>query len=492
MAVLRDRLGRATRAPAAKATASCHEIQALVSVQAGAHSYGGHHGGPVSTSDRGQEAQGRRVAAIVANTCVNDSRVLKEAEALAAAGYRVRVFCLAGPGLPEIEVKGGVEYERIERPWKLEAASKLPARGTVAGAPPKRPPGAQRPPQPESLARRLKVMTAMFLDHELNAWTFQRHVKRFAPHIVHAHDFNVLPVAVRAARGTGARVVYDMHELEEGRFGLDNAILRRWKSLIECRCLRNVSATITVSPSIAVHHAKKYGRPLPTLVLNAPRVDLARPGGAGVRSACGLDAQAPLAVYVGKVSPGRGVELILEALLRLPGMHLAIVGTVDPGLEWAVDRYLHARALRGRLHFPGPVPSDEVVPFIRSADLGICTILNSCLNYEYCLPNKLFEMTFAGLPLVVSGNIELKGFVAATGTGVAAGAHTAEAIAGAVRHVFAARATLRPSAAKLAELYKKYGWPRQQERLLDLYRDLSSPRGSSRRREQTGSPVMSA
>ena len=55
-----------------------------------------------------------KVAIIVPNVCDPDYRVVKQAEALAQAGYKVRVFCgvLQPTEAPDSETLGGVEYER--------------------------------------------------------------------------------------------------------------------------------------------------------------------------------------------------------------------------------------------------------------------------------------------------------------------------------------------------------------------------------------------
>jgi len=50
-------------------------------------------------------------------------------------------------------------------------------------------------------------------------------------------------------------------------------------------------------------------------------------GAAGaLRGRLGIDADAPLLLSVGRVARGKGLELLVEALPELPGVHLAIVG----------------------------------------------------------------------------------------------------------------------------------------------------------------------
>lgn len=399
---------------------------------------------------------------VVANPCRNDARVIKEAESLAAHGARVRVFCLAEAGLPEFESRAGVEYLRC-RPAHKRVRPAIPAAMAPAA------PGSAL----QLMIGRLKRSVGPFVETALVSATFARAITAYRPDIVHAHDFNTLPAAVRAAKAVGARLVYDMHEMEEARQPPAGRLLSAWKNGIERRAMRRVDGAITVSPSIALHYARKHGIEPPELVLNAPRVEIGRLRGPDLRSRLGLAAGVPLAVYVGGVSPGRGNEHMLEAVRRMSGVHLAIAGVIRPEMQALIDHYARPDRLGGRLHYVGLLPHDQVVPFIRSADVGLCTILGSCLNYEYCLPNKLFEMTFAGLPLVVSDNRELARFVARTGTGVAVRADDPDAIAAGIVRVYAARTELRPGPARLAALYGEFGWERQEERLVGLYRRLT-------------------
>ena len=401
-----------------------------------------------------------RIAMLVANTGVGDARVMKQAESLVAAGHSVTVFCLAGNGLAPEDTQAGVRYVRLGE-WHRGAAA------AVSGG------GAAPPP---NLIRRLKTAAAPFIQHALHTATFTRPVAAFAPDVVHAHDFECLPAAVSAARRCGARVIYDMHELEEGRLPAAGPLAARWKAHIERSALRRVAATITVSHSIAAHTARKQGIPLPTVILNAPRLSTAAATQPGLRERCGLAASVPLAVYVGIASPGRGIEQLVAALALTPELHLAMLGPIRPALRPLLER--EAARLGGRLHLLTPVPHDEVVAHIASADFGVATIPGSCLNYEYCLPNKLFEMTFAGLPVLVSRTTELQRFVAETGTGIAVDALDPAAIAQGLRAVYAARASLAPTGSKLEALRARFGWQRQAEHLIALYHAVArGPRG---------------
>jgi len=405
-----------------------------------------------------------RVAMLVANAGTGDARVMKEAEALAAAGHQVTVFGLAGRGLATKEIVAGVRYRRCAEPHRALLSGDSPV-----------PENELAPSRPGSgLVSAIKILLEPFVRHELMAASFVGPVAADAPDIIHAHDFETLPAALRAAKRCGARVIYDMHELEEGRHPGPGPLLKRWKMWIEGRAHRRIAAAITTSPSYAAHKASLYKIPEPTVVLNGPRIAAA--AGPTLRERCGLGPETPLAAYIGLVSAGRGIETLLSALAKVPGMHLAILGTVRPEMEPAL---LEARrALGGRLHVLAPVPHAKVVSHIASADLGVCTIPGSCLSYELCLPNKLLEMALAGLPLLVANTPELSRFVTKNRNGQSVEATDPAAVAAGLMAVYAARLELAPAPAALAQMRARYGWERQAARLIDLYDAVAmAPRG---------------
>lgn len=54
------------------------------------------------------------------------------------------------------------------------------------------------------------------------------------------------------------------------------------------------------------------------------------------------------------------------------------------------------------IHLHDAVPHADVVSIVQSADFGLCMIENVSLSDYYCLPNKIFEYCFAGVPVLAS------------------------------------------------------------------------------------------
>jgi len=59
-------------------------------------------------------------------------------------------------------------------------------------------------------------------------------------------------------------------------------------------------------------------------------------------------------------------------------------------------------AVEDRFFLLPPVLQTDLFPYTCSADVGIVSYQNTCRNNYYCAPNKLYEYSAAGLPMVGS------------------------------------------------------------------------------------------
>ncbi len=296
------------------------------------------------------------------------------------------------------------------------------------------------------------------------------------PDIIHAHDLYTLPAAVALKQLTGARLIYDAHELEAERapplpVAKKNFILR-----MEAKCLKEIDGMITVCHSIArVYEQKNILNEFPTVAMNAPdmRASPETSDSIDIRVRAKLPENAPIVVYTGGVSrENRGMDKVVQALALLPKFHLVIVGPSNINNDQWLLNVANEIDVTERVHFLSPVKHTEVVTAITSGDIGIIAIQDVTLSYRYALPNKLFEMTFAGLPLCVSDLPEMREFVEKNGNGVTMDQTDPEAIAKAIQTVFNNRSKFAPDKERLASIVEKYEWKKQASNIIDLYQNL--------------------
>jgi glycosyltransferase involved in cell wall biosynthesis len=338
-----------------------------------------------------------------------------------------------------------------------------------------------------SLPRRLVMWVVSLCRREL-AYLLQplTHLDDFAyacgdaimltgPDVIHAHDLVTLSAGALVSERLGCRLIYDAHELETKKnYWSLNAWTRYWITRYEATLARSADRVVTVCDSIADYLAQAYDIKRPVVVMNSPKMDgTAVRMSETLRSTLKLSTGIPIVVYVGSVTINRGLEHCVKALTYLPDVHFATVGPRYSVIEQRLVEIADSLGVRNRLHFVDPVPTEQVVSFVRDADCSVMAIQNVCLSYYFCFPNKLLESVLAGLPVVVADLLEMRRFVEQYNVGVIMNEKDPMSIAHAIRMVLDNSSRYRPTPEKIQNITATYGWAVQQERMLQLYGDLT-------------------
>lgn len=309
---------------------------------------------------------------------------------------------------------------------------------------------------------------------------FAELLDQLQPDVLHAHDMHVIGVASRAAgraalRGRDVKVVYDAHEYVPGlsRYGgRTPRMIAAWAEH-EREYIRTVDRVVTVSPAIARTLQTRYRLDRePTVVINSPQLVTAADDIVDIRATIGLADGVPLMVYSGGITRARGVETAIEALALLPGAHLGVVCVPSTMTKPVGELRVLAESLavEDRVHYLDPVAPHDVSRFLRTADVGLIPILRYP-SHEMALPNKVFEYTFAGVPVVTSDMPTLEEFVGRTGIGEVFEAENPDDLAAKVSRILADPAPYREQAAR-PELRQEMSWENQATHLTDLYDEL--------------------
>lgn len=312
----------------------------------------------------------------------------------------------------------------------------------------------------------------------LKTWAINRRMIRVGlatgADVYHSHDLNTLYIGARCKRKTGARLVYDSHELQTERNRMTKW-WRRWAAWNERKWLPYADAMIVASPSWIDINREKYGKvPDPAVtVINTPEyVTIEHPR--DLRGELGIAPDAPILLYQGSIQENRGIEPAIDAITLMEKAVLVIVGYGYH--RQALESEVSKRGLTGRIKFFGPVPNDELMEWTAAADIGLCNIVNSSLSYYTSLPNKLFEYIIAGIAVIGSDSPEIGRVVREEGVGEVANPVDPEDLARAARTILADLRRYR-SATKAAAL--KYNWANEEQKLLGVYAGFTD-RGTDR------------
>jgi glycosyltransferase involved in cell wall biosynthesis len=373
-----------------------------------------------------------RIAMLLHKSVEFDSRVRREAAALAAAGHDVTVLELAAVPASAAVLDGFRRRSSMPPVWTRRRL-------------------------PSGLYRPLMLL-----------W-FVRGIVRLRPDIIHAHDAAMLLPGLMGARLTGARLVYDSHELATSVPYRERA----WAwfvGAVERTVVPRCAAVITVSDGIARRLRDLYGLPVtPTVVRN---VSALTPGGEpGLRDRLGIGADVPLVLHQGAPAPARGCDVLVEAVARLEGVRLAFLGDPEPGYGQELAERIAALSVQDRVAMLPSVPLERLLAYTAEADVGVTLLQDTCENHRLALPNKLFEYIAAGVPVVASALPECARLIGDYGIGWCvspddiAGLSSALEAAIAARGDPALRSRLETAAAELR-------WDVEQDRLLELYARL--------------------
>jgi glycosyltransferase involved in cell wall biosynthesis len=299
--------------------------------------------------------------------------------------------------------------------------------------------------------------------------SFVRRAVHARPDVVHVHDAPMLAPGMLVAHVTGARLVYDSHELATGVPYRE----RFWAGLVralERVALPRCAAVITVSDGIAERLQELYGlQRRPAVVRNVPDADTAAEGVAGLRERLGIGS-APLVLHQGALAPRRGCEALVSAVARLPDAHLVFLGDAWPGYDGVVERHAREVGAADRVHFVPSVPIGDLLRCTREADVGVSLLTDDCENHRLALPNKVFEYIAAGVPVVVSDLPELRRLVEEHGIGWIADPHDPAALARALGGAVAGKTEMR---AALSRAARELRWSAELPRLLAVYDGLA-------------------
>ncbi len=186
---------------------------------------------------------------------------------------------------------------------------------------------------------------------------------------------------------------------------------------------------------------------------------------------------APVVAYSGHLYAWKGVDILLDAIARLPGVRGLVIGGHEREPDLARVRALaDALGIADRVQFTGLVPPAQVAGLLRAADVLVLPNPASAISTRFTSPLKLFEYMAAGRPIVATDLPALREVLRDGETAVLVTPGDAAALAAGIERVItdAQLAGRLASAARAA--VDDYTWDRRAERLEQLLTGLAGPR----------------
>lgn len=389
-----------------------------------------------------KKSRATRVCMHVLTTARLDPRVLREAAALAEAGYDVTVVDIErDASRPHKEQMQGVTLKHIIMPSRFKRTRFKPW-----------------------------FLVKMAATIVRGIWS----VTSTPAEVYHSHDDNALPACFVASRLRRKKLILDAHELplvqpNHTRWKRLSAIARWSLKRMAPRC----DGIITVSPQIVEEFHHRYGGPHPVLVRNIPPYTPPVTGSNRLRQMMGFSDDIKIALYQGGIQENRRLDILVHAAHYVADNVRIIMMGYGESVE-KIKALIVAEGVQDRVFVIPAVPYEELVATTASADVGLIVLDgNYSLNQKWCLPNKLFEAMMAGVPVLSSPLEAVEDLMRDYEVGVVVNSLSPEVVGPAINALLAdGEARARMSRNALAAARQVFRWDIERLSLLNLYASI--------------------
>ncbi len=265
------------------------------------------------------------------------------------------------------------------------------------------------------------------------------------------------------------KLVYDSHELftEVGELTHRPRVQKVWLS-IEKYIFPKLKNVCTVNNSIAHFYHKKYGVSVNIVRNIAPKL---QNKSVDLDFAKRIKGDKKMLILQGSgINIDRGAEEAIKMMQHLNNTILYIIGGGDifQDLKTLVLRL----KLEKKVFLKDKISYDELMEYTKIADLGLSLDKGTNLNYEFSLPNKIFDYIQAETPLLVSNRKEVASLVSQNNIGWIVKDVEPKKLANKVNEIFANEKVYASCKQNLKKAAQKYCWEKENQRLIEIFQNL--------------------
>ena len=383
----------------------------------------------------------KKIIMFLDNSYAPDSRVENEINALLDKGYEVDLYCVGNNAKPDFEDLNELKIYR-------EISKEL-----------------HRP-----FSKEYRQFTEVFTTK----------IAEYAPWVIHCHDFRMYFLGVEVKKKyPQVKLVYDSHEYLLGYpyFYRIRNLTSKFKGMFvwmyyvlsEVRSLKKADAIITVSETLKRKLERRSHRPT-FLVRNIP------PNSNRCVESChywhkkfNLPLKVKVFVHTGNAYFSiRRRDLLFEVMKGMEDLALVFLGSNNSINE--MKSIVENQNINNILFHP-QIPRKEVTYYCSQANFGLVYTWNPFWrSYWYAMPNKLMDVSLAGIPVLATAQPEIKHFIQKHGNGVLFKGWTKRALKNAIAEIVNKESEIKNNSLNLIQ---EVTWNNEKEVLYRVYQSLT-------------------
>jgi glycosyltransferase involved in cell wall biosynthesis len=242
----------------------------------------------------------------------------------------------------------------------------------------------------------------------------------------------------------------------------------------EARVWRSAEGYVTITRGLEAEMRRRFGERVRVAVVpDGTRLPDSRSDDTVSSEFHVRDPRSPVVGYAGHLYAWKGVDVLLEALARLPGARGLVIGGHDREPDLARVKTLAERlGITPRVIFTGLVAPPSVGGLLRTADVLALPNPASAISTQFTSPLKLFEYMAAGRPIVASDLPAIREVLRDEVTALLVAPGDPDALAKAIVRLSADPALASTLAREAAAAVTDFSWKRRAERLEALFEDV--------------------
>lgn len=282
--------------------------------------------------------------------------------------------------------------------------------------------------------------------------------------ILLANDLDSLLPNYWVSKIKGLDMVFDSHEIFSEAPTLHNRKFKKkiWKTL-EKSIVPKIKHFYTVSNGYADWFQKEY-KIRPEVIMNVPVVKPILDNEIKIQLPK-IKPDEKVLIYQGAINFSRGIDKMIEGMQFMENTQLWIIGNGPKKAEF--EKLVRELNLTEKVQFLGSVSPNELKQITPKADLGLGLEEDFGISYRYALPNKIFDYTHAGIPILGTYLPEIKNTIETYGIGKTIENHEPEHIAKMIREMLdEGKESYTENLKNAAEIFN---WENEEKKLEKIY-----------------------